>query len=124
MCGEAPGAAVAIIDHKSLTGYRWNCLEIRGAFGQMRKLAIAAALFAVVLAHTGCPEDAATQNDAAPQDDAALDPVNRSGAQLTPTSGRVSGGVYTLDVQIGHPFAQRPVTGGGTTVEGGAAIKF
>jgi hypothetical protein len=28
-----------------------------------------------------------------------------------------------MDVQLGHPFMQGKITGGGKTVEGGAAIK-
>jgi hypothetical protein len=55
--------------------------------------------------------------------DSGVGPTGRPGNDLTNSGGRVSGGGYTVDVQLGHPFAQGPAAGGGTTIEGGAAIK-
>lgn len=37
--------------------------------------------------------------------------------------GRLTGGSMTMDVQVGHPYGQQKISGGTTTVEGGAAVK-
>lgn len=72
--------------------------------------------------------DAAPVSDAAPTIDAspttpdAAQPT-RSRAELTGAAGRVSGGDYTLDVQIGHTRSQKPATGGEHTITGDAVIK-
>jgi hypothetical protein len=42
---------------------------------------------------------------------------------VTSAGGRVTGGGYTVEVQLGHPVSQERATGGDHTVEGGAAIK-
>jgi len=45
------------------------------------------------------------------------------GAEVNSASGRMTGGGYTMDVQLGTPFSQQPATGGGNTFEGNAPIK-
>ena len=45
------------------------------------------------------------------------------GAEVNSAGGRVTGGGYTMDVQLGTPFSQQPATGGGNTFEGNAPIK-
>ncbi len=100
-------------------------------------LACAALLLGLVSAACGgvtTKNDAGTGGDAGDTIDASTNPADagidsgtqpsgRSGNDLTNSGARVSGGGYTVDVQLGHPFAQGPASGGGTTVEGGAAIK-
>ncbi|MDB4957105.1 MAG: hypothetical protein JWO36_4674 [Myxococcales bacterium] len=44
-------------------------------------------------------------------------------AQLTPAGGRMSGGVYHMDVQIGQPFSQQPTSATGKTFETNTAVK-
>ena len=43
--------------------------------------------------------------------------------EIVPAAGRVSGGGFTVDVELGNWHKQSPVTGGGTTVEGAAPVK-
>jgi hypothetical protein len=66
----------------------------------------------------GMPADASMNPDAMP-------PVTSAppATDLTSGGGKLSGTTYSMDVQLGHPFMQGKVTGGGKTVEGGAAIK-
>jgi hypothetical protein len=45
------------------------------------------------------------------------------GQELVPGGSRVTGGGFTMDVQIGNWTGQQPVSGGGTTVEGNAPVK-
>ena len=47
----------------------------------------------------------------------------RNAREIVSGGGRVSGGNVTVDVQLGHPVPQQPVTGGNVKLEGGAAIK-
>jgi hypothetical protein len=74
--------------------------------------------------------------DAAPADappvpdagvDAAPPPPDAAEAprtlDLTGAAGRVSGGTYTFDIQIGHPADQGSAQGGTYSIEGGAAVK-
>lgn len=44
-------------------------------------------------------------------------------AELTAGAGRIRGATYTMDVQIGHSYDQRPIAAGGKQIQGGAAIK-
>lgn len=67
---------------------------------------------------TGMTPDAAMNPDAMPP--VATAPPS---TDLTSGGGKLSGATYSMDVQLGHPFMQGKVTGGGKTVEGGAAIK-
>jgi hypothetical protein len=82
-------------------------------------------------------KDAAVDDDAAVAIDAAaidaaltvdarsLDAAVGSGTIREPMSaaGRLSGGGMVLDVELGHPISQGPITGGGDRFEGAAAIK-
>ena len=86
----------------------------------MRRFLWGALLAALV--STGCPDTNVPLEDAGPAD--ASTAASRPTFEPSTTGGRVSGGAYTVDVQLGHPFTQGPVTGGGTTTEGGALIKF
>ncbi len=100
---------------------------------------LACAALAFALASTACGSVSPTY-DAGPGDDAGgtidantnpadagidsgTQPSSRTANELTNSGARITGGGYTVDVQLGHPFSQGPVSGGGTTVEGGAAIK-
>jgi hypothetical protein len=50
-------------------------------------------------------------------------PASPSAArEVTSAAGRVQGGGYTLDVQLGHPIPPYSVTGSGTRVEGAPAV--
>jgi hypothetical protein len=89
-------------------------------------------VLALVVCLGGCgsshpgTDDAARQIDAANVVDARpIDaPVStHTGIEITPASGRLQGGNYTLDVQVGHPTSQAPATGGGKQLEGNAPIK-
>jgi hypothetical protein len=73
----------------------------------------------------------AAPDDAPPTPDAGVDaaPPAPDAAQapravdLAGAGGRVSGGTYTFDIQIGHPTDQGSAQGGTYTIEGGAAVK-
>ncbi len=57
--------------------------------------------------------DAAPGADAAtPPPDAAVPEAPRPARALVTAAGTVRGGALTLDVQLGNPFAPRPVAGG------------
>jgi hypothetical protein len=59
------------------------------------------------------PADAAPGLDAAPPaPDAAVPDAPRPARALVTAAGTVRGGALTLDVQLGNPFAPRPVAGG------------
>jgi hypothetical protein len=45
------------------------------------------------------------------------------GQELVSGGHHLTGGVYTMDVQIGNPFSQQPATGGGKTFQGNAPVK-
>ena len=88
-------------------------------------------MLAFVIGSVGChsshpASDAARQIDARSVVDAGLvdAPAGaRTGLEITPASGRLKGGVYTLDVEVGHASSQGPATGGGKQLEGNAPIK-
>ena len=66
--------------------------------------------------------------DAPPEVDAGPDappppPPTGDVRDLGPVGGRVAGGGFVLDLQLGHPFDQRAATGGGRVLEGAAAVK-
>lgn len=48
-------------------------------------------------------------------------PQDRS--DITPMSGHVSGGIYEMDVQLGHPVNQGSFSGGSISGDGAATIK-
>lgn len=94
---------------------------------------------ALLLALIGCGsavphDDAGPPDDAAVVDapidapvDAAIDagiepPPARSGAEITGAAGRLAGGGYQVDIQLGHPASQQPAAAGGYTVTGGALV--
>jgi hypothetical protein len=72
---------------------------------------------------SGSSTDAGPSIDGAPPsyDAAPLAPQDR--AETVPLSGRVTGGVYQLDFQLGHWVEQRSFSGGSITGDGAAAIK-
>jgi len=100
-------------------------------------LASAALLLALACAACGSVSptiDAGSHDDAGPTIDAnpnapdagvdaAVTPTGRPGTDLATAGGRISGGGYTVDVEVGLPIHQGPAGGGGNSVEGGAAIK-
>ena len=43
--------------------------------------------------------------------------------EIIPAAARIQGGGFTLDMQVGHYFEQKPMTSGSTGLEGAAAIK-
>jgi hypothetical protein len=60
--------------------------------------------------------------DAAPPDAEPPDEV-RAQREIVSGGARVGGGTMTVDVEIGHAFAQQRATGGSLTLEGAAAVK-
>ena len=50
-------------------------------------------------------------------------PAGPNNRELTPAAGTVSGGVYSVDFQLGHWVSQKKMTGGNMTTEGAAAVK-
>jgi len=54
--------------------------------------------------------------------DAATQPVNPTD-EMTSAAGRVTGGGYVLEFQMGHWLSQKPSTDGNITIEGGAAVQ-
>lgn len=87
-------------------------------------LAVVLGLGACGSSHKGSddarPDDARTTVDARPTDASV---AVRTGVEIVPAGGRLTGGGYTLDVQVGHATSQAPATGGGKQVEGNAPIK-
>ena len=65
--------------------------------------------------------------DASPPADArAADAANagvRPAREVVTSGGRLRGGTYTFDVQIGHGVTQGKATAGSTRIEGAAAVK-
>jgi hypothetical protein len=45
------------------------------------------------------------------------------GEEVTNAGGRMTGGTYTLDFQLGHPVDQGEANGETITVKGGAAVR-
>jgi len=50
-------------------------------------------------------------------------PARPNTFEVTPAGGTMSGGGYTIQFQLGHPVGQGKASGGGMTLEGGAAVK-
>jgi hypothetical protein len=66
----------------------------------------------------------AGQHDAAVIDTGVPDAVPPTASrEIVGGAGRLTGGTYTLDVEIGHSFGQQPASGPTYTIEGNAAIK-
>ena len=69
------------------------------------------------------PEDArsidARAIDGAPADAAPVTPAR----DVTSAGGRITGGAYTMDVQLGGSFSQAPAKAAGTTFEANTAVK-
>ena len=79
-------------------------------------------------------EDAGTM---APEEDANTMPPDEDAGMMEPDAateatasmevgsggGRVSGGGYTFEVQLGHGVGQQKIHGGNYSIEGGAAIQ-
>jgi hypothetical protein len=57
------------------------------------------------------------------EDDADLPQRSTSTRSLSPASSRVQGGGYTVDVEFGMSVTQRPVSGGGSLVEGAPVVE-
>jgi hypothetical protein len=43
--------------------------------------------------------------------------------EITPGAGRLQGGQFTLDVQLGHPIRQQPTGSGNTQLDPRSAVK-
>ena len=72
------------------------------------------------------PNDAET--DAQPIDaptDAPIDAAVMApqGQDITNAGGTLSGPTFTMDVQVGHPYSQKPMTGTQFRLEGNTPIK-
>ena len=70
---------------------------------------------------TASGDDAASQGDGAPPGDASVDASTPTaslwwGTGMGASGGRISGGGFTVDIQMG-PFKQAPMSGGGLTVQ-------
>ena len=77
---------------------------------------------AALLLACGCGSVTQT-DDASPAIDAAAHGGPPPSAELPPASGRVSGGTYTLDVEVGLPFSQGPSVGGGYLIQASTTVK-
>ena len=66
--------------------------------------------------------DGGVSIDAAPdaQIDASISP---NSLELTGGAGHLTGPTYRMDVQVGHPYAQRAATSPALSAEGNAAVK-
>jgi len=67
--------------------------------------------------------DAATGADAATGTDAATAGAFAPSVDLSSASGRVTGGSFTLDFELGLWTDQAELSGGGTVLGGGAAVR-
>ncbi len=63
--------------------------------------------------------------DASVDANTAIDaqPAGPNNREVVPASGKVSGGGYTVEFELGHWVSQKKTTGGTTTTEGAAAVK-
>jgi hypothetical protein len=85
----------------------------------------------IVLALAGCGgssterhDDAAIPIDAPVAIDAPVDAAKATPAtQLTAAGGRISGGAYTMDVELGTGLSQAPTAGAGKTFQADTAVK-
>jgi hypothetical protein len=57
------------------------------------------------------------------EDDSDVPQRSTSTRSLSPASSRVQGGGYTVDVEFGMSVTQRPVSGGGSLVEGAPVVE-
>jgi hypothetical protein len=73
----------------------------------------------LVLALCACGGSSIEQSDAGPPDAQPFKP----GREITAAGGRVSGGAFKMDVQVGHTVSQQPAVGGSKKIEGSAVIK-
>ena len=72
---------------------------------------------------TGPPVDAGAVVDADVMQPDASPSRTPDREEVVSGGGRVSGGVYSVDLQLGHWFSQTPFSGGNNTGAGAAAIK-
>lgn len=54
--------------------------------------------------------------------DAGLPVAAPPSTDLTSGGAQLSGATYHMDVELGHSFSQAPISGGGKTVSGAAAV--
>lgn len=74
-----------------------------------------------------------SDDDGAPHDATIIDtdgptmpdapPMVGQSREVVSGARRVSGPTYTFDIEIGHPFQQKKITGTTYTLEGNAAVK-
>lgn len=89
-------------------------------------------LWIVLGASGGCASSRAVpHDDAGPGSDAQVIDAPRGtdaaqvtpAAQITPAAGRITGGTYTMDVQLGTPFSQKPAAAGAKTFQANSPVK-
>ena len=57
-----------------------------------------------------------------PEFDAGPETAGAPTQEVGSGGGKVSGGGFTFEVQIGHPISQKKASGGNFQIEGGAAV--
>ncbi len=83
---------------------------------------LAAALAGCASANSGTTPDAGVTADAGPlTPDGAAPP--REAREITSGGGKVSGGTFQMDIQVGHGSGQQQMSGGRFQLEGAAAVK-
>ncbi len=111
----------------------------------MRTLILLVSLLSLV----ACGSTVKNDEDAAPHDDAAVfdgaptidsqtlppdaavdagitidaQPAGPNNREVVPAAGKVSGGGYTVEFELGHWASQKKTTGGSYVTEGAAAVK-
>ena len=80
------------------------------------------ALIILVLAACGGGDGSPPGDASPPPSDAATAPPLPTLTDLT-GGGRLTGGTLVVDVQIGHPIARTPASGGAVVVDPAAPIK-
>jgi hypothetical protein len=80
----------------------------------------------VALASCGAVSDPAPTSDAPPDtsEDAPPTPPPSPGRELAPAAGRLVGGQWTVDVQLGSAISQSSASSGAWTIHGGAPLNL
>lgn len=95
-------------------------------------------IYSVALLAAAACGSVSSNKDAGPPDDAPVDtPIDTPidvpdrvdaglappGAEFNASGGRMTGGTFSMDVQLGHPIGQQRITGPTLRLEGNAPIK-
>ncbi len=84
----------------------------------LARIVSAGCLLVMLACSSGAEQDGTSEIDAG-----ARPSSSPPAKQLTGAAGRVSGGGFTMDVQLGHAVSRRSSGGAGMSVSGDAVVK-